>query len=476
MHDEPVLSDLDPVDWGDFRARAHALLDVCLDHVAGVRDREVWRPVPDAARATIATPPSFEGRDLDDVLGAFTRAILPYPTGNTHPRFFGWVHGGGTPVGILAEMAAATMNANCGGRDHAAIYVERAVIDWCKGVFGFPDAASGILVAGTSMASVIALNAVRTARVEGVRKAGLRGAPPLVGYASAQAHTCLAKAFEVTGLGSDALRRVPINAAHALDLGALRAQIAADREAGLSPFFVGGTLGTVNTGACDDIEALADIAAEEGLWLHVDGAFGAWARIAGDPWAAYTRGVERADSLVFDFHKWMSVPYDAGCVLIRDAAAHRAAFAERPDYLAAGGRALAGGEPWFTDYGIDLSRGFRALKVWFALQHFGVERLGAAIAGNCRTAAYLAERVEASPELELMAPVRLNVCCFRHCPEGVAEADLDAHNAETVTRLQERGIAAPSTTRIDGRLVIRVAIVNHRTRREDIDALLEALH
>ncbi len=325
------------------------------------------------------------------------------------------------------------------------------------------------------MASLIALNAARTARLKGVRKAGLRGAPPLVGYASAQAHTCLAKAFEVTGSGSDALRRVPIDAAHALDLDALRARIAADKEAGLTSFFVGGTLGTVNTGACDDVGALADIAAEAGLWLHVDGAFGVWARIAGEPWAARTRGIERADSLVFDFHKWMSVPYDAGCVLIRNAAAHRAAFAERPDYLAAGGRTLAGGEPWLTDYGIDLSRGFKALKVWFALQHFGVERLGAAIAGNCRTAAYLGERVEAVPELELMVPVRLNVCCFRHRPPGVAEADLDAHNAETVERLQERGIAAPPTARIDGRLVIRVAVVYHRTKREDIDALLDAL-
>jgi glutamate/tyrosine decarboxylase-like PLP-dependent enzyme len=273
------------------------------------------------------------------------------------------------------------------------------------------------------------------------------------------------------GVGAEHLRRIPVDPGHAMRLDVLVDQVAADRAAGLEPFAVIGTAGTVNAGGFDDLSALADFCAAENVWLHVDGAFGAWARIAGPELSLRVRGIERADSLAFDFHKFISVPYDCGCILVRDGSVHRAAFAERPDYLAGNGQALAGGEPWPCDFGVDLSRGFRALKVWFTLKNFGTERLGAQIAKNCRQAAYLAKLVDDAEELELLAPVALNICCFRYEPAGATDDELDSLNERIVARLQSDGIAAPSTTRIGGKLAIRAAILNHRTTTADMDIL-----
>lgn len=463
-----TAASLDPTDWDAFRAQAHAALDACLDHVQAVRDGPVWRPVPDAVKAFFAEPVPREGIALDRLLQDCRTRVMPYATGNLHPRFFGWVHGAGTPVGIVAEMIAATLNANCGGRDHGAIYVERQVIDWCREIFGLPATTSGTLTVGTSMASVIAIAAARS---HAAGEAG-QDAARLVGYCGSQVHVALKKAFRLLGFAASQLRVIPAEADFTLSAHRLAEAIAADRAAGRIPFLAIGTAGTVNTGAFDDLRALAAIAARERVWFHVDGAFGAWARIAGAPWRALTDGIERADSLAFDFHKWMSVPYDAGCVLIRDGAAHRAAFAEQPDYLARG-RALAGGDPWPSDFGIDLSRGFRALKVWMTLRHHGIDRLGRMIAKNCAAARHLAAQVERSSLFALAAPVTLNIVCLRLKREGDGEAD-DRRIAAVVERLQLAGVAAPSTTRIGGRLCIRIAILNHRTEPADLDITLRA--
>jgi aromatic-L-amino-acid decarboxylase len=317
-----------------------------------------------------------------------------------------------------------------------------------------------VLTVGTSMASVIAIASAR----------GRAGAGDLTAYCSSQVHVALKKAFKLLGFAADALRAIPAEADFTLTPRKLAAAIAEDRAAGRRPFLVIGTAGTVNTGAFDDLAALADVAARERLWFHVDGAFGAWA-ILSAAHRALVRGIERADSLAFDFHKWLSVPYDAGCVLVRDGAAHRAAFAEQPDYLARG-QALAGGDPWPSDLGIDLSRGNRALKVWMTLKHHGLDRLGAMIAKNCAAARHLAEGVARSAVFALAAPVTLNICCFRLKGEG--SEDDDRRIAAIVAGLQESGIAAPSTTRIGGRLCIRVAILNHRTEPADLDLTLRA--
>ena len=255
---------------------------------------------------------------LARVCDDFRRLVLPYATGNTHPRFFGWVHGSGTPGGMLAELLAGAMNANLGGRDHGPIYVERKVIEWSRRLFGFPEGASGLLVSGTSMATLIGLTVARN-HLAGtdVRRQGFSLTnSPLVAYASAEAHNSVAKALEILGLGRDSLRAVPTDAAYRMDLDALSRMIARDRETGLQPFCVIGTAGTVNTGAIDDLAAIAGVCAREGLWFHVDGAFGA-AAILSETLGERLQGIEKADSLAFDFHKWLHVPYDAGCILVR---------------------------------------------------------------------------------------------------------------------------------------------------------------
>lgn len=467
----PALPTLDPQDWPAFRAQAHAMLDDILDHLAGAASRPAWRPMPPEVRGAFDAPLPREPTPLEIVHEDFRRLVMPYATGN-HPRFLGWVHGGGTPVGMLADMLAAGLNANLGGRDHSPVEVERQIVRWVRRLFDFPETASGLILTGSSMANFVALLVARTARL-GVeaRRRGLGGeGARLTGYTSKAAHGCVARAFEMSGLGSDALRRIPCDRDHRIDLAALRDAIHEDRAAGRIPFLVVGTAGTVGIGAIDDLTALADAARAEGLWFHVDGAFGSLAVLSPElrPKVA---GIERADSIALDFHKWLQVPYDAGFLLVRDADLHRAAFAGDADYLARYDRGLAAGSPWFTDLGPDLSRGFRALKVWFTLRCFGTERLGATIAETCRLARYLKDRILSfDDELDLLAPVALNIVCFRY-RHPVAE-EINAVNKEIVIGLQEDGIAAPSTIELDGRLAIRTSIVNHRCRAADLDQLV----
>lgn len=459
---------LDPGDWDDFRSQAQRLLDTCIDHLAHVREHP-WQPVGEA-RSQLALGKAAAGRSIDELVDELISNVLPYATGNIHPRFFGWVHGTGLATGLLAEIVAATMNSNCGGRDHGAVYVEREVIDWCRRSFGFPEGSSGVLVTGTSQATVIALTAART-HVLGARSRshGIHDMPRLTAYANQGVHNAVTKALELLGLGTECLRRVPCRADGAMDLEYLEQLVTHDRRHGLQPFCVVGTAGSVDTGAFDDLDSLADFCAENSLWFHVDGAFGAWARIARAPWNECTKGIDRADSLAFDFHKWMYVQYDCGAVLVRDEAAHRAAFAARPAYLAGQGEGAGGGEPWYCDYGIDLSRGFRALKVWSALRAHGSRAFGRAISRNCELAALMATCIEDDQNLRLVRPVKLNVCCFNAAPPDWDGEDQDLLNTAVAQQLQLRGEAVFSTTRIDGRTVLRAAIVNHRTCRADIE-------
>jgi len=460
---------LDPSDWAAFRAQAHIMLDDMLGYIEKIRERPVWQPIPEEARTRFRSAAPRKGEELAEVHAEFMRDVLPYALGNVHPGFMGWVNGGGTPVGMVAEMLAAGLNANLGGRDHIPVEVERQVSEWVREIFGFPCGASGLFVTGTSMANLMAVVIARDftlgveARASGVAADTRR----LRAYASTAVHGCVAKAMDIAGLGSDALRLIPTDSRYRIDLAALATAIEQDRAAGFTPFFVVGTAGTVDTGAMDDLAGIAEICQREKLWFHVDGAFGALARLAPDL-AARLDGIERADSLAFDFHKWGQAPYDAGFLLVRDAEAHQQAFAMQTAYLARAERGLAAGSPWLCDFGPDLSRGFRALKVWFTLKVLGTERLGAAISRSCALARYLEERINAAPELELMAPVELNIVCFRYRAE-----DSDRVNAEIAIRLQESGVVAPSTTRIGGRIAIRAAIVNHRTSRAEMNALVE---
>ena len=464
--------DLDPKDWPAFRAQAHAMLDDILDHVAGVRERPVWRPTPLESLQRLRAGAPREPTALADVHRDFLADVAPFTVGNLHPRFMGWVHGGGTVVGLVAEMLAGGLNANLGGRNHAPVQVERQVARWMAELIGFPEAASGLFVTGASMANFVAVLVARRAALgEASRRQGVAavGERPTA-YASSAAHNCIARAMDMAGLGSDALRLIPTDADGRIDLAAAAASIETDRSAGHRPFLLIGTAGSVDTGAVDDLEALADLAAREDLYFHVDGAYGALG-VMSPALAPKFAGLSRADSVALDFHKWGQAPYDAGFILVRDQDRHMAAFASPAAYLSREARGLAAGSPWPCDFGPDLSRGFRALKVWFTLRVYGTRRLGRSMLRTCELAGRLAARIDREPELERLAPVALNIVCFRYR----ADAKSDAMNAEIVAELQETGDAAPSTTVLDGRLAIRAAIVNHRTTEGDVDALVDGV-
>ncbi len=469
----PIVSaeTLDPEDWHDVRRQGHRMLDDMFDFLEHLRERPVWQPIPPTARDAFQQPLPQTAHSLESVHATFIRDILPYAIGNAHPGFMGWVHGGGTPVGMLADMLSAGLNANLGGRDQIPVEVERQVTRWMSELFGFPESASGLFVTGTSMANLIAVWVARTAALgTEVRAAGVAaGGKQLTAYASAGAHSCIAQAMDLAGFGREALRVVPMNDRFQLDIAKLESAIAEDRKRGFTPFFIAATAGSVDAGAIDDLAALAEIAAREALWFHIDGAYGALAMLAPEI-APRLKGIERADSIAFDFHKWGQVPYDAGFILIKDSAMHYATFASPAAYLQRVASGMAAGSPWPCDFGPDLSRGFRALKAWFTIQVYGADKLGAIIAKTCGLAQYLQQRIEAEPVLELLAPVSLNIVCF-----GYRGADTDTLNAAIAVAVQNSGIAAPSTTTIHGRLAIRAAIVNHRTQIRDIDNLFEAV-
>ena len=467
---------LDPADWPAMRALAHRMVDDAFASLETLRERPVWQPVPAAVAARFETPAPRAPEGAAAAYEDFIRDVMPYPMGNAHPRFWAWYMGNGTVGAALADFLAAVMNPNVGGGHHVANLVEAQVIAWLADMMGFPKGTSGLLVSGASMANLVGLTVARNTRAGvDVRRQGVAAAlRPLTVYASSEVHSCNQKAVELLGLGSEALRRVPVRDDFTLDLGALQRRIDADRAAGCQPIAVIGSAGTVNTGAIDDLAALAELCAREGLWFHVDGAIGAVAVLA-DNVRPLLRGIERADSVALDLHKWMHMPFEAGCVLVRDEAAHRNSFSLTPEYLEHGVRGLAGGVRWPSDYGVQLSRGFRALKVWMSIKEHGLDRFGRMIARNVEQAQYLGALIAAQPMLERVAPIGLDIVCFRCHPAGLDETALETLNRELLLQLQEQGIAAPSYTTIGGRYCLRVAIANHRSRRSDFDALVEAV-
>jgi glutamate/tyrosine decarboxylase-like PLP-dependent enzyme len=468
---------LDPADWSELRALGHRMVDDMMDYLEQVRDRSVWRSVPAETRAALDEPTPRGPTDPAVVYQQFREHILPYPTGNIHPRFWGWVMGTGTPLAMLADMLASGMNPHLAGYDQSPALVERQVLRWMAELLGFPASASGLLVSGGTVANLVGLAVARNAgagfdvRAEGLQRPGT---PRLLFYGSSETHSWAKKSSELLGLGDSAFRRIPVNAAYEIDLAALRAAIAADRAVGHRPFCVIGNAGTVNTGATDDLRALAAICREEKLWFHVDGAFGAFAALA-PSLRAIVAGLEEADSMAVDLHKWGYLPFEVGLALVRHPEAHRATFAIASSYLDATPRGIVAGGLPFAELGVQLTRGFRALKVWMSLKSHGADAWGRLVEQNVAQAGYLRDRVAAEPRLELLAPVPLNVVCFRFIAPGLDGAALDTVNQEILIRVQERGIAVPSSTVLGGRFALRVAITNHRSRREDFDLFVDAV-
>jgi aromatic-L-amino-acid/L-tryptophan decarboxylase len=469
---------LDPTDWAAVRVLGRRMVDDMLDYQETVRERPPWRPVPAEVKARMDEPVPLGGTPLAEVYDSFLRDVLPYPTGNIHPRFWGWVMGTGTPAGMLAEMLAAGMNAHVAGFDQAASLIEKQVLKWLKSLMGFPEAAGGLLVSGGTAANLNGLLVARAAKAGwDIRQHGLHAGPPLTIYGSSETHGWASKACDTMGLGSAAFRQVAVDTDYRLDLTACRAMILADQRAGLRPIAIIGNAGTVNTGAVDDLHGIRALADELALWFHIDGAFGSLA--AWSDSRDLVAGQELADSIAFDLHKWGYMPYEVAVVLTRDADAQLAAFgtahAGSAAYLLSLEQGVSADTTYFADRGLQLTRGFRALKVWMSMKEQGVARIGAAIQANIDQARHLAGRIEREPRLELLAPVSLNTVCFRYADETVPDERLDAFNQEILTELQLREIAVPSQTVLGGRFAIRVCITNHRSELSDFDALVEAV-
>jgi len=471
--DSPPES-LDPQDWEALKALAHRMVDDAFSYLQNVAEGPVWQPVPADLEARFHEPAPRLPQGAEAVYQDFVESVMPYAMGNIHPRFWAWVMGNGSMSGAMAEFLAAVMNSNVAGGNHAAIRVERQVIDWIRAMMGFPKGSSGLLTSGASMSNLIGLAVARQGMAGiDVRAQGMAAiTEPLVVYASSEAHSSNTRALELLGLGRAGLHSIPAREDFTLDVQALAEAMAADRAAGRRPMCVIASAGTVNTGAIDDLAAVADLCALEGLWFHVDGAIGAVGMLA-ESVRPRLAGLERADSLALDLHKWMHMPFEAGCVLVRDAALHQEAFTMAAEYLEPCERGLAGDAPGFHEFGVQTSRQFRALKVWMGIKEHGLDRYGRLMERNVAQAKTLGARIEATPGVELLAPVSLNIVCFRYNPGGMDRATLNTVNREIMIRLQEAGTAAVSDTTLSGQRWLRAAIVNYRSRQQDFELLVE---
>lgn len=472
---------LDPSDWQAFQQIAHRAVDDMSQHLADIRNKPAWQPIPGEVKQALNAPVPRDGVGDERAYASFTTNVLPYPGGNLHPRFWGWVMGTGVPSAMIADFLASGMNPNCGGLEQSAGLVEAQVLSWMSELLLDDATASGVLVSSASVANFVALTTALHARAGfDVRAEGLQGAPyKLACYGSIETHSWIKRACSVLGIGESAFRAIPSDGDFRINVHALREAINSDKAKGVRPFCVIGTAGTVNTGATDDLAALADLCEKEGIWFHVDGAFGAMARLSPTLKPMFT-GIERADSLAFDLHKWGYLPYGIAAVLIRDAHAHLSPFTTTPSYLQTMARGPMTTGVTYGDRGLDLSRGFLALKAWFTLTSHGFDAVTRNIEGNVAQAQYLGRKVESDDEFELLSPVALNLVNFRFVPratngEARTEQELDSLNVEILQRLQERGIAVPSSTRVHGKFAIRLAITNHRTRFSDLDLLMNSV-
>ncbi|MFI7639707.1 pyridoxal phosphate-dependent decarboxylase family protein [Nonomuraea sp. NPDC049400] len=370
------------------------------------------------------------GRSLDELVHDVRVRMLPYPMGNGHPRFFGWVNSPPSPAGVLVASMAAALNPSCAGGEHAGALLEYAVVRWLADLAGYPHAAGGgLLTSRASMATIIGLASARqrAARQDGwdAREEGLCGQPPMVMYMSAEGHSCLRKAAELLGLGARHVRVVPVDGRFRMDVDALRALIAQDAKARLRPFCVAASAGTVNTGAVDPLEEIADVAADRGLWFHVDGAYGALGVLADGAAAAYA-GIERADSLALDPHKWLGVPVDCGCVLLR---------------------------------------------AWATMSYLGRDGIVRLVNQTVRLAHALAAMIEAADDFELLAPVTTSIVAFRY-RLGNRDGRVDDLNRAIPAAVQQRGRAFLTGTRIGGMEALRACFLNPATTTEDLSILL----
>jgi aromatic-L-amino-acid/L-tryptophan decarboxylase len=460
-------------DLDEFRRAGHALIDAVADHLEALPDRPVWQPLPDDLRAMLLELPLPDGpTGLEALERTMARDVLPHAMGNGHPAFFGWVNSPPALAGVLASLTAAAMNPSVVSGDHADVHLERTTVRWLAELVGYPHApGAGLLTSGASAATIICLAGAR-GRASGamghdVRRSGQSGGPRLVAYVPSEAHSCVTRALELLGLGTDSVRRVPLPGGR-LDADALRRAIAADRAAGATPALLVGSAGTVNTGAIDPLDALAEVAAAERLWFHVDGAYGAFGVL--DPaLAARYRGMERADSLTLDPHKWLGVPVDAGCALVRRAEDLREAFSVVPPYLRQGAGAGVG---TFAEYGLEQTRPFRALKTWATIAARGRDGIVDQVVRANALARELAALIEREPSLELAVPTETSIVAFRARPPGCPPDRLEAVNRALPEAVQARGRTFVTGTVYEGLETMRACILHPGSTEADLAELV----
>jgi aromatic-L-amino-acid/L-tryptophan decarboxylase len=470
-------ADLDPrseEEWAELERAGLRLLQYTLGRYRGLRSRAAHEPVPDRVKHALAGAPPRDGLGVEAALARALDLIAPHGPGNVGPRFWGWVLGAGNLPGMLGQWLATSMNANVWAGDQAPAWLELEVLSWFRDWFEFPETSSGLLLEGTSSANTLALAIARHRATDGdVARRGLWARPALRVYGSTETHVSIIKSAQLLGLGRDGVCLVPARSDGTCDVAAMERAIVADRRAGLAPFCVVGSAGTVGVGALDPLLELHALSARHGLWFHVDGAIGALGYLS-PALRPRLAGLPLADSLAFDLHKWGQVPYDCGCLLVRDAALHRAAFAVETEYLCTTDTGLTRhGSPAFQDLGPGLSRADRALKVWMTFMALGSERVVRVFEANVAQARWLAERVAREPELELANAVDLNIVCFRYRARPSAEAASDDLQERIAARLHASGFCVLSPYRIGGVPCLRVAIANHRTRRQDLEALVQ---
>lgn len=458
---------------GHFRELGYKAIDLIADNLDRLQKRlePARRAVPPELRRKLLTQElPQQGTDPGELIEFVDQNILPYPLGNMNPRFFAWVNSPAAPISIIGELFAAGMNSSAAGGDQASTYLEHAVLDWLKEIMGFSKDSGALLVSGGSMATLVGLAVMRHVKAQtgNMRGKGMQQEnSPMVVYTSTEGHSCIAKAVELLGIGHNYLRKIPIDPDFRMDVTRLAQQISADRQDGLRPVCVAASAGTVNTGAIDPLDRIADLCQREDLWFHIDGAYGGFGIMAEQAKQLFT-GIERADSLGIDPHKWMYVPVECGCAMVRDKQSMRDTFSLVPPYLR-DDRQL----PWFSEFGPQQTRGFRALKLWLALKHIGVEGYRRLITRDVSLAEMLRVKIQSRSDFELVAAGPLSITCFRYAPSG--STDLGTLNRSILGMVQNKGDVYLTSTQLNGEFVLRANIINFRTTEADLGYLLNAI-
>ena len=460
---------LDPKDWESMRQLGHQMVDDLIDYWKGIREEKTWKPIPDEVKTFLDSPLPEQGKDPHEVYEEFKQYIFPYNKGNVHPRFFAWIQGTGTPLGSFADLLASGMNPNTTIGEHAAMYVDRQVVNWCKELMNFPSEASGILISGGSMANITALTVARNSvGVEKIRQKGLKAASAqLLIYCSVETHSCILKAAEILGLGSEGVRKIQVNDRFQLDTTALRTQIEADLKTGFLPFCIVGTAGTVNTGAIDPMQELLEISKEYGLWFHVDGAHGASAILVPSE-SHKVKGIERADSLIWDAHKMLRVPALCTAVLFRNQHHQWNCFHQKGSYVFHDSQVVGIDSMPFT---IECTKSALGTKLYWSFALEGEQAIRDFIAHSFTQAKELYTLLQNHPDFYCPYPPASNILCFQYKPEVLTNQEQLALRYEIIN-------SSPfyiTSCEVKGKRYLRVVLLNPLTQRSDFIALIKAI-